>query len=197
MNLSQNIKIPLDLQNESKGNFFKKYKVIYADPPWHFKVRSKKGEGRSAIKHYNVMTIEGIKNLPINELADDNSVLFMWIISSMLPEALEVIKVWGFTYKTVGFVWHKFTKNNKEHLGMGYYTRQNAEICLIATKGKGVKRKSGGVRQMINSVVREHSRKPDCVNSRIEQLYDGPYVELFCRTTREGWDVWGNQIGKF
>ena len=118
----------------------------------------------------------------------------MWCVDPMLPEALEVIKAWGFKYKTVGFTWAKQNKNDLGMFtGLGYWTRANPEMCLLATKGKP-KRISKSVKQLIVSQRQEHSRKPDEVYERIEQLLDGPYVELFARRERKGWDSWGNEL---
>jgi len=171
-----------------------KYKVIYADPPWHFRSYSKKGEGRNATQHYDCMSISDICKLPVGDLSDDNCTLLMWAVDPMLPEALEVIKAWGFKYKTVGFTWAKQNKNDLGMFtGLGYWTRANPEMCLLATKGKP-KRISKSVRQLVIDKRQEHSRKPDVIYDRIEQLLDGPYVELFARRERTGWDSWGNQI---
>ena len=171
-----------------------KYKVIYADPPWHFKSYIPNGDGRNATQHYDCMSISDISNLRVSDLASDDCVLLMWVVDPMLPEALEVIKAWGFKYKTVGFTWAKQNKNDLGMFtGLGYWTRANPEMCLLATKGKP-KRLSKAVRQLIISQRQEHSRKPDEVYDRIEQLLDGPYVELFARRERKGWDSWGNQL---
>jgi N6-adenosine-specific RNA methylase IME4 len=172
----------------------KKYKVIYADPPWQFRVWSNKGKEKSAEQHYQVMKLNDIKNLDIQSISDDDSILFMWATYPNLEEAFEVIKSWGFRYKTVAFTWAKTTKNDKWHIGCGYYTRANPEICLLATKGKIPKRKSKSIRNLVISKIREHSRKPDVIYDYIENLFDGPYIELFARNTREGWDNWGNEL---
>ena len=125
------------------------------------------------------MSISDISNLRVSDLASDDCVLLMWVVDPMLPEALEVIKAWGFKYKTVGFTWAKQNKNNLGMFtGLGYWTRANPEMCLLATKGKP-KRISKSVRQLIISQRQEHSRKSDEIYERIEQLLDGPYVELF------------------
>ena len=174
----------------------KKYSVIYADPPWYFKNFSKKGEDRNPNQHYNCMSIDDICNLPISHLADKDCTLLMWVVDPLLQEAFKVIEAWGFKYKTVGFTW---AKSNKTSLGfftgLGYWTRSNPEMCLLATKGKP-QRKSKSVRQLVISKRREHSRKPDEIYSGIETLLDGPYLELFARNTRQGWDSWGNQTEK-
>ncbi len=173
----------------------KKYNIIYADPPWAYKVWSKKGMGRSAENHYPTMTMEDIKALPVAELADKDCALFLWITFPMLQEAWSVLEAWGFTYKSVAFVWIK--QNRKVPTlfwGMGHWTRANAELCVIATKGKP-KRQSKGVHQVIISPVEEHSKKPDEARKRIVELMgDLPRIELFARKITPGWDVWGNEV---
>jgi N6-adenosine-specific RNA methylase IME4 len=173
----------------------KKYNIIYADPAWHFKTYSNKGEKRSAIQHYNCMSINDIYDLPVKDISDDNAILFLWIIDSMLPEALQVIEKWGFKYKTVAFTWAKKNKKSDSYFtGMGYYTRCNPEQCLLATKGK-ITRVSKSVRQLIISKLQQHSKKPDCVRDRIIELCgDLPRIELFARQKVDGWDSWGNEL---
>jgi len=175
----------------------KKYSVIYADPPWSFKTYSDKGKDRSPEKHYNVMNFKDICNLPVNNIANDNSVLLMWVIDPMLDKAFEVINAWGFKYKTVAFTWAKTNKKSEGFFtGLGYWTRGNPEMCLLATKGKP-KRLSKSVPRLVVEKRREHSRKPDIMYNYIENLLEGPYIELFARTQRSGWDSWGNQTDKF
>ena len=173
----------------------KKYSIIYADPPWAYRTYSKKGQGRSAESHYPTMCIEDIKALPVGELAAKDCALFLWITFPCLCEALEVLTAWGFSYKTVAFVWVKQNRRNDElFTGMGYWTRANAEICILATKGHP-KRVDAGVRQVILSHIEEHSKKPDEARERIVRLMgDLPRVELFARQSPEGWDVWGNEV---
>jgi len=175
----------------------KKYKVIYADPPWYFKSYSQKGQGRNATKHYQCLGLSDIVSLPVERIAEDNSTLLMWVTDPFLKKAFEVIEGWGFTYKTVAFTWVKMNKTNPDYFtGMGYWTRANPEMCLLATKGKP-KRINKDVQQLVVSKRREHSRKPDQMYNRIERLVEGPYIELFARTKRPGWDSWGNQTDKF
>lgn len=173
----------------------KKYKVIYADPPWRYKVYSSKGLGRSAEMHYPTMDIESIKALPVSELADKDCALFLWVTAPCLVECLSVLESWGFTYKTIAFVWIK--KNRRADSlfwGMGYWTRSNAELCVLATKGNP-KRVSAGVHQVLLTHIEEHSKKPQEARDRIVQLMgDVPRIELFARTRPEGWDVWGNEV---
>ena len=172
----------------------KKYGVIYADPPWYFKTRSDKGKDRSPEEHYSCMSLADIIRLPVSDIAEDNSVLLMWVCDPMLDQALEVIKGWGFTYKTVGFTW---AKTNRTKLGfftgLGYWTRGNPEMCLLATKGKP-KRIHMDVAQLVVAPRGKHSEKP-LLHESIERLVGGPYIELFARKkTRKGWDFWGNEV---
>ena len=173
----------------------KKYNIIYADPPWYFKARSSKGYDRNPIQHYNCMDLDDIKNLPVKDITDKNCVLFMWAIDPMLPQAFEVITSWGFIYKTVAFTWAKTnSKSMGMFTGLGYWTRGNPEMCLLATKGKP-KRVSAGVHQIIDSRIQEHSKKPDVAREKIVELMgDLPRIELFARQTAEGWDSWGNEV---
>jgi N6-adenosine-specific RNA methylase IME4 len=180
------------------------YGAIYADPPWHYRVWAEGSNKRLASAKYSVMDSAGIGALPVGDLAADDCVLFMWMTWPQLAEALQVISAWGFTYKTCAFSWMKadnrqpslFLSDIPAQVGMGYWTRANSEACLLATRGNP-KRLNMDVRQGIIEPRREHSRKPDCVPARIERLVGGPYCELFARTTRTGWDCWGNQTDKF
>lgn len=177
----------------------KKYNIIYADPPWSYKTWSGKGkEKKSAENHYPCMKKEDIQELPTKQIAADDCVLFLWVTFPCLEEGLELIRAWGFTYKTCGFTWVKRNrKSDGWFLGLGYWTRANAEICLIATKGHP-KRVSRSVHQVCDAPIREHSRKPDEIRDRIVQLCgDAPRIELFARQTEPGWDCWGNDTEKF
>lgn len=172
-----------------------RYRAIYADPPWSFQAWSAKGNGRSAERHYRTMGPEEIKALPVGDLADRDCVLFLWATLPMIQRALETIEAWGFTYKTTAFVWIKQNRrSNSLFWGMGYWTRSNAEICLLATRGSP-KRISAGVHQVIVSPVEEHSKKPDEVRDRIVALVgDVPRIELFARQRADGWDAWGDEL---
>lgn len=173
----------------------KKYNIIYADPPWRYRVWGKKGQEGTAESHYATMSVQDIKALPVAEIAEKDCVLFLWATYPNLEEAFEVLKAWGFKYKTVAFTWVKQNpKSDGLFTGMGYWTRANAEVCLLATKGHP-KRLNANVRQVIISHVEEHSKKPDEARDRIVQLMgDLPRVELFARQSTEGWDVWGNEV---
>lgn len=182
------------------------YRAIYADPPWHFEVWSLTGRSdvRHPSRHYRTMPIEDIYALPVKDLAAPDCVLFMWVIWPMLEHGLKAIGSWGFKYKTCGFAWMKangrqielFEDEITPDMLTGYWTRANSEVCLLATRGQP-KRVNADVRQGIIEPRREHSRKPDAIYDRIERLVAGPYLELFARTDRPGWDAWGNQVGKF
>ena len=173
----------------------KKYKIIYADPPWQYSVYSKKGKGRSAENHYHTMNIDDIRLLPVGEIADDDCVLFLWITFPCLKEGISVMESWGFTYKTCGFNWVKKNKKKDTYfMGLGFWTRSNSEVCLIGTKGHP-KRVSKAVPQVCDARVMEHSRKPSEVRERIVELCgDVPRIELFARETVKGWDCFGDEI---
>lgn len=180
------------------------YGAILADPPWSFQVWSGKGTARAADNHYQTMGAADIAALPVDEIAAPDCALFMWIVWPSLQEAMRLIEEWGFTYKTCAFAWLKgdntqpsfFVDEIPAQVGLGYWTRANSEVCLLAVRGKP-KRLNADVRQGIIAPRREHSRKPDGIHERIERLVAGPYCELFARQKRKGWDVWGNQTDKF
>ena len=175
----------------------KKYQIIYADPPWKYNSRANhKTRFRGGAEgHYNLMTMEEIKKLPINYLADDNCALFLWVTFPYLEEQIKLFKHWGFEYKTLGFSWLKQNpKNKKLFFGVGYYAKSNYEVCLMGIKGI-MKPVSNKVSSAILSPRREHSRKPDEVRDRIVELFgDLPRIELFARNKVEGWDSWGDEI---
>jgi len=137
-----------------------------------------------------------MQKLSVNEIADDNCVLFLWVTGPCLKEGLELIEAWGFKYKTIGFTWVKKNKiADTWFWGMGYYTRSNTELCLIATKGKPLKRISKSVHQVVDDRIMRHSKKPDSVRDKIVELFgDIPRIELFAREKVSGWDCWGNEV---
>ncbi|WP_235811597.1 MT-A70 family methyltransferase [Christensenella hongkongensis] len=149
----------------------------------------------TAEKHYPTLSIQELCALPVSSLADDNCVLFLWVTFPQLAEGLQLISAWGFTYKTTAFVWLKKNRiADSWFFGLGFWTRGNAEICLLATKGKP-KRQSKKVHQFIISPIREHSRKPDEARDKIIELMgDVPRIELFARQIVPGWDSWGNEV---
>lgn len=170
----------------------KKYNIIYADPPWSY--RDKKCNG-NALNHYNTLIIEDIEKLDINKIADGNCLLFLWATYPLLPEALRVIKGWGFEYKSIAFQWIKLNKiNGKPFYGLGRWTRGNTEPCLLGVKGKP-KRESNSVFQLIQEKIMRHSKKPSIVREKIVQLAgEKPRIELFAREKISGWDSIGNEI---
>ena len=179
------------------------YRVIYADPPWTFATYSRKGKGRSAEAWYDCMSPADIRALPVQEWAAPDCILLLWVTDPLLPQAFEVIRDWGFTYKTVGFYWAKLNKSANRAIycdrsffaGLGFWTRANPELCLLATRGRPHRRRAD-VRKLIVSPRREHSRKPEEAYARIEALAEGPYLELFARSAHPGWDVWGLEAGR-
>lgn len=172
----------------------KKYKVIYADPPWSYKDKALSGN-RGACCKYDVMDTTDISKLPIQSIADNDCVLFMWVTMPKLNECFDLIKAWGFEYKTCAFTWAKRNKvADSWFMGMGRWTRANSEICLLATKGKP-KRISASVNSIIDTHIEGHSKKPAIVREKIVELMgDIPRIELFARQEVEGWDCWGNEI---
>lgn len=183
-----------------------KYGAILADPPWQFANlwNTPAGPNRGDAAHYSTMSIDDIAAMPVADIADDDCVLFVWGIWILLPRVLDIITAWGFEYKSCAFDWMKadvrqtdmFKETGDVQMGLGYWTRANTEYCLLATRGKP-KRLNADVRQGIIAPRREHSRKPDGIHERIERLVGGPYLELFARQERKGWNVWGNQTDKF
>ena len=171
--------------------------AILADPPWKFVTYSERGQGRSASRHYEVMTFEEIASLPVHNVAASDAWLFLWVPGPHLPFGLQLIERWGFRYSGFGFVWAKQNPSGVGwHMGNGFTTRKNTELCLLGRRGKP-QRNSKGVRELIVSPRRKHSQKPDEQYARIERLVDGPYLELFARQRRPGWTAWGDELDKF
>ena len=176
-----------------------RYDVILADPPWKFEYwvpgQGKKNGSRAAEAHYPVMDTADICRLPIADLASDNCVLFLWAVWPRIQDALDVIKAWGFTYKTKAFTWVKANPTGFGHfMGMGYYTRANDESCLLGVKGS-MPVDAHDVLSILYFPVHRHSQKPEDQYRRIERLYPGRrYLELFARRKRAGWDSWGNEV---
>lgn len=197
------------------------FRVILADPPWRFDLRSEKGEGKSPQRHYPTMSIEEIKAVPVELVAAKDCALFIWVTWPLLPHWVEVIEAWGFTYKALAWEWIKFNPETGNYaFGGGYGTRKNLEPCLLASRGSPSLRKeapgslfgSNSIPMGVHSVrdfiewlpydcirapLREHSRKPDEQYTRIETLFDGPRIEMFARQKRAGWTSWGNETQKF
>lgn len=170
----------------------KKYNIIYADPPWKY---NDKGCQGAAEKIYPTMTVKEMTELPINKIANNDCILFMWATYPKIKEALDLMEKWGFTYKSIAFQWVKQNKSgNGYFFGLGRWTRGNTEPCLIGIKGKP-KRISANVGQLIISPLRNHSQKPEETREKITELVgDLPRIELFARQHADGWDCWGNEV---
>ena len=174
----------------------KKYQTIYADPPWQFQNRTGKvAPEHKRLTRYETMSVEEIKKLPVSSIAESKSHLYLWVPNALLPEGLAVMKAWGFEYKT-NIIWEKVRKDGQpDGRGVGFYFRNVTEILLFGIKG-GSNRTLAPARSQVNlirSIKREHSRKPDEFISLIENCSPGPYLEMFARGDRAGWDMWGNQ----
>lgn len=190
------------------------FDVILADPPWAFRTWGGKTmtPHRSAEDHYATMDAAALAALPVAQSAAADCVLLMWIVDSHLAEALALGQAWGFGFKTVAFIWMKERRVGGDQIdlltgdvpepviSMGYWTRKQAELCLLFTRGKP-HRRSKGVRQVISAPPREHSRKPDAQYARIAALLGEPdekrCLEMFARTAWPGWTAWGNQTQRF
>ncbi len=174
-----------------------KYSVILADPPWKYQYWSPANPGaRRAENHYPVMELEDMCSIPVAEIANENCALFIWATWPLLYESHEVIKAWGFKYKTLAWIWIKAKKSGFGFFtGMGFYTRSNTEPCLLAVKGR-MPVAVHDIQALIYSSVREHSRKPDDQYRKIESLYpDRKYLEMFARKKHSSqWAVWGNEV---
>lgn len=195
-------KSPTVLSGPLKGLRRLHYGLIEADPPWSYKTYSNRDRGtvphRTEEEPYPAMTKEELLALPVREIAAKDCLLHMWAISSHFDQALALGIAWGFTFKSLGLHWVKTQKGDPEKpkMGMGKWVRQDCEIALIFTKGSPT-RLSAGVRQTILEPAREHSRKPDIRFERLEALVAGPYLEMFSRSSRPGWDAMGDEVGKF
>ncbi|WP_408585961.1 MT-A70 family methyltransferase [Novosphingobium sp.] len=191
----------------------KRFQLLYADPPWRTVLwdgAERTPTQKTGEDHYPTMSIEDMVALPVAEIAASNAVLVMWAIGSHLDQAIDLGRAWGFSYVTDLFYWAKQRQLRPNQadlftddvppcpIGMGKYTRKQVEPCLLFKRGKGLRVLDHGVAQLIVEPKREHSRKPDRVYADLEALFGFfPRVELFTRTTREGWSSWGNQVGKF
>lgn len=177
----------------------KKYRTILADPPWQFQNRTgKMAPEHKRLNRYSTMTLNDIKQLPISQIADEKSHLYLWVPNALLPEGLEVMQSWGFKYKT-NIIWEKIRKDGfPDGRGVGFYFRNVTEILLFGIRGTNNRTEQAGRSQVniIRSMKREHSRKPDEVYTLIESCSVGPYLELFARGNRQNWTMWGNQASE-
>ncbi|NOG73734.1 MT-A70 family methyltransferase [Roseicella sp. DB1501] len=189
------------------------YGVLYADPPWRFELRSDRGEDKSPQAHYGCMDLQALKAMrdQVVWATAPDAVCIMWATFPMLPQAIDLMACWGFSYCTGG-PWNKLTSTGVEAFGTGYVLRSASELFLIGTHGSP-KIKNRSTRNVLftgdlpddlrhlgvsaSTIRREHSRKPDEMIPLIEGLFEGPYLELFARQQRPGWAVWGNEVDKF
>lgn len=174
----------------------KKYQTIYADPPWQFQNRTgKAAPEHKRLRRYSTMTLDEIIQLPVQDIAEEKSHLYLWVPNALLPDGLAVMQAWGFTYKT-NIIWEKIRQDGyPDGRGVGFYFRNVTEILLFGIRGKNNRTLQPARTQvnLIRSKKREHSRKPDEFIPLIESCSSGPYIELFARGDRTGWDMWGNQ----
>ncbi len=182
------------------GNLQKgRYGVIMADPPWHFKAYSREQSGvpqRAKEQHYKTENVRDLAALPVGSLALPDCALFMWSTSAHTPQALWLARQWGFRFSGKAFCWAKENRNGGWFMGMGHGTRRNTEDCWLFRRG-APRRVHKGIRELIVAPIRQHSRKPDAAYTGAQALFDGPYLELFSREFRAGWETWGNEEGKF
>lgn len=177
----------------------KKFKTILADPPWRFQNRTgKMAPEHKRLNRYPTMSLEDIKSLPISQIADEKSHLYLWVPNALLPDGLEVMKAWGFEYKS-NIVWEKVRKDGEpDGRGVGFYFRNVTELLLFGIRGSNNRTLSPARSQvnLIRTMKREHSRKPDEIYNIIENCSPSPFLELFARGNRENWSLWGNQANE-
>ena len=178
----------------------RKFRTILADPPWQFQNRTgKMAPEHKRLNRYGTMTLNDILALPVAQLADDPAHLYLWVPNALLPEGLQVMQAWGFQYKS-NIVWHKIRKDGgPDGRGVGFYFRNTTELLLFGVRGKNARTLAPGRRQVniIKTMKREHSRKPDEQYELIESCSPGDYLELFARGSRDGWATWGNQADDY
>jgi N6-adenosine-specific RNA methylase IME4 len=174
----------------------KKFSTVLADPPWRFQNRTgKMAPEHRRLSRYGTMTLDEIKSLPVSKYVTEPAHLYLWVPNALLPEGIEVLRAWGFEYKS-NIVWHKIRKDGgSDGRGVGFYFRNVTEIILFGVRGKNARTLAAGRRQvnLIASRKREHSRKPDELYDIIEACSGAPYLELFARGRRPNWIAWGNQ----
>lgn len=174
----------------------RKFATVLADPPWQFQNRTgKMAPEHKRLSRYPTMTLQEIKDLPVEAIMKDTAHLYLWVPNALLADGLQVIAHWGFTYKT-NLIWYKIRKDGgPDRRGVGFYFRNVTEMILFGVRGKNARTLQPGRSQenIISSQKREHSRKPDEQYHIIESCSSGPFIELFARGPRKGWFVWGNQ----
>lgn len=175
------------------------YKTILADPPWRFTNRTgKMAPEHKRLNRYGTLSLDEIKEIPVAVSTAPNAHLYLWVPNALLLEGIEVMKAWGFTYKT-NFIWHKVRKDGgPDGRGVGFYFRNTTEIILFGIRGRMRTLKPGRTQvNILRTQKQEHSRKPDEMYDIIEACSPGPYLELFARGKRKGWDVFGNQAEEY
>lgn len=178
----------------------KKFATVLADPPWQFQNRTgKMAPEHKRLSRYPTMTLQEIKDLPVEAVVNDTAHLYLWVPNALLADGLQVMEHWGFTYKT-NMIWYKIRKDGgPDRRGVGFYFRNVTEMILFGVRGKNARTLQPGRSQenIISSQKREHSRKPDEQYKIIEACSPGPFLELFARGPRKGWAVWGNQADEY
>ena len=178
----------------------RKFSTILADPPWQFQNRTgKMAPEHKRLSRYPTMKLQGIKDLPVEAIAEERAHLYLWVPNALLAEGMQVMEHWGFKYKT-NLVWYKIRKDGgPDRRGVGFYFRNVTEMILFGVRGKNIRTLQPGRSQenIISSRKREHSRKPDEQYDLIESCSWGPFLELFGRGAREGWTTWGNQAEEY
>lgn len=174
----------------------RRFGAILADPPWRFQNQTGKiAPEHKRLNRYRTLCLDDIKGMPVGDIADETAHLYLWVPNALLPDGLEVMKSWGFTYKS-NLIWHKIRiDGGSDGRGVGFYFRNVTEVLLFGVRGKNA-RTLGPARSQVNLLAtrkREHSRKPDEQYEIIEACSPGAYLELFARGERRGWSVWGNQ----
>jgi len=176
-----------------------KYQVIYADPPWDISYVKELKNGYNVFDlPYPTMKDDDIISLPVKDIADDDAILFLWLIDSRIPILCKLMEVWGFEYKTVGFVWHKASMDGtSQNPTLGKYTRKSCEFCFIGTRGRCLANHhtQNQLQQYLPLAKTVHSQKPKVIRDMIVKMCgDLPRIELFSRDKVEGWDCWGNEV---
>lgn len=178
----------------------KKFTTIVADPPWQFTNRTGKvAPEHKRLNRYETLTLDDIKSIPVASITNDTAHLYLWVPNALLPEGLEVMKAWGFKYKS-NIIWYKIRKDGgPDGRGVGFYFRNVTEILLFGVKGKNARTLKAGRTQtnIISTRKREHSRKPDEQYNIFENCSSAPYLEMFSRGKRKGWTCWGNQAEEY
>jgi len=178
----------------------KRFGTILADPPWQFQNRTgKMAPEHRRLSRYGTMTLDDILAMPVADLAAPRAHLYLWVPNAMLPDGIAVLKAWGFSYKS-NIVWHKIRKDGgPDGRGVGFYFRNTTELILFGVRGKDVRTLPPGRRQVniIKTMKREHSRKPDELYDLVEACSWGPFLELFARGARKGWSAWGDQADDY